>query len=83
MKITKKDFEKFWRDEGQYMNISNKNRREMNLSAKIEELGDTAKLDDYVKSLRTGKESTRKIIIKFYNYLVKKKGFKTIESDFY
>lgn len=83
MKITKKDFEKFWRDEGQYMNISNKNRREMNLSAKIEELGDTAKLDDYVKSLRTGKESTRKIIIKFYNYLVKKKGFKTIESDLY
>lgn len=60
MKITKQNFEDFWREEGQYMGITNSKRREINLSAKIEELGDTAKLDDYVKSLRSGKESTRK-----------------------
>ena len=69
MKITKELFEAFWRDEGQYMKINNKHRRENNLATKIEELGDIAKLDDYVKSLRTGKESTRKIVIKFYDYL--------------
>lgn len=83
MKITRKHFENFWRDEGQYMGIKNSNRRAMNLASKIEELGDTAKLDDYVKSLRSGKESTRKIIIRFYNYLIDKKDFKKIESDLY
>ena len=83
MKITKKNFEDFWHDEGQYMGITNSRRREFNLANKIEELGDTAKLDDYVESLRSGKESTRKIVIKFYNYLNNKKGFKKIESDLY
>lgn len=83
MKITRKNFEDFWHDEGQYMGITNSRRREFNLANKIEELGDTAKLDDYVKSLRSGKESTRKIVIKFYNYLNNKKGFKKIESDLY
>ncbi len=83
MKITRKDFERFWHDEGQYMGIKNSHRREMNLAAKIEEFGDTAKLDDYVKSLRSGKESTRKIIVRFYKFLEEKKGFKKIESDLY
>ena len=83
MKITKELFEAFWRDEGQYMKINNKHRRENNLATKIEELGDIAKLDDYVKSLRTGKESTRKIVIKFYDYLKNKKGFPSIDSDLY
>ena len=83
MKITRKNFEDFWHDEGQYLGISNSKRRESNLANKIEELGDTAKLDDYVKSLRSGKESTRKIVVRFYKYLMDKKRFKEIESDLY
>lgn len=83
MKITKKQFKDFWHYEGQYMRISNRNRREMNLADKVEELGSTSNLDNYVKSLRTGKESTRKIIVKFYDYLMNKEGFDYIESDLY
>jgi len=81
MKISKKQFHDFWREKGRMMGINNSSRREENLANKIEELGDTAKLDDYVKSLRTGKESTRKIVVSFYKYLEDKEGYKTIETD--
>lgn len=72
MKISKEEFEKFWMTQGQYLRIKNPERLKNNLLSKIEELGDSVVLDEYVMGLRTGKESTRVLVVKFYDYLINK-----------
>lgn len=69
MKITREDFNRFWSATGRYLRIKNAERLHKNLAKKIDELKDTVKLDDYVCAARTGKESTRQIVVKFYEYL--------------
>jgi len=70
MNITTEQFNKFWNAKGQYLKIKNAGRFKENLCNKVNEFGNTAELDEYVCELRTGKESTRVIIVEFYNYLI-------------
>lgn len=69
MNITVNQFNEFWTTKGQYLKIKNAERLKANLCDKVDELGDSAELDEYVCTLRTGKESTRSIIVEFYTYL--------------
>ena len=69
MKISRELFQDFWNAKGKYLRVENTERFKTNLSNKIEELGTTTKLDDYVCSLKTRRESTRKIVVAFYTYL--------------
>lgn len=69
MTITGKQFDDFWKAEGQYLGVNNAERLKANLIETVDTLGDSCKLDDYVCSLRNGRESTRVIIVKFYDYL--------------
>jgi len=71
MYITREDFDEFWKSSFKYNGLKNSERLHKNLANKIGELQDTIKLDDYVCSVKTGKESTRQIVIKFYEYLEK------------
>jgi DNA-binding Lrp family transcriptional regulator len=71
MYITHEDFDEFWKSSFKYNGLKNSERLHKNLANKIDELQDTIKLDDYVCSVKTGKESTRQIVIKFYEYLEK------------
>ena len=75
-------FEEFW-DERSYeltYAINNPTRFHNNLSAKMNEFKTIADIDDYVFGLKTARESTRRIIVLFYDYLRKKKNIKSIDS---
>ena len=69
MKITKKQFEEYWQKKGRFLRIKNAERFYQNLADKIEEYGTTSDLDEYVVTLRKGKEITRKVVVDFYDYL--------------
>lgn len=69
MKITRKQFEEYRRKKGRFMRIKNAERFFQNLADKIEEYGDTIFLDEYVVTLRKGREVTRKAVVDFYRYL--------------
>lgn len=69
MTITRDIFNEFWTEKGQYLRIKNADRFRENLMDKIGECLSVEDLDQYVCTLRTGKESTRGIIVEFYNYL--------------
>lgn len=69
MKITKEQFEQYWQKKGCFQNIKNPERFYRNLADKIEECGNTADLDEYVVTLRKGKEVARKVVVDFYQYL--------------
>lgn len=71
MYITREDFDEFWKSSVKYNGFKNVERLHKNLANRIDKLQDTIKLDDYVCSAKTGKETTRQIVIKFYEYLEK------------
>jgi hypothetical protein len=82
MKITTTQFEKFWTYQGHYLGIDNPARFKENILEKIDILGDSELLDAHVcgleykdadkkvPGLKKGRESTRKIIVEFYDYLI-------------
>ena len=69
MKITVKQFDDFRRKRGVYLRIKNADRFYKNLSEKIADLGDSVLLDEYVVSLKKGRETSRKVLVEFYEYL--------------
>ena len=83
MKITREKFDDFWEKKGKYLKIKNAERLHHNLAEKIEEFRDSVMLDDYVCGLRTGKESTRKIVVLFYEYLKEDKNHKRFQSSLF
>lgn len=82
MKIAKQDFDDFWKKKGQYFRINNAERFRRNLSNMIDELKDSGNLDDYVCSLKKGREATRKVVVAFYQYLMED-GETDIQSNLY
>ena len=83
MKITKKQFEEYWQKKGRLMRIKNAERFYQNLADKIEEYGTTSDLDEYVVTLRKGKEITRKVVVDFYYYLEKYTSVGKPDSNLY
>ena len=83
MKITRDQFDEFWNQKCKYLKIKNAERLHKNLANKIEEFQDTLKLDDYVCGLKTGKESTRKVIVSFYEYLKEDKAYRKLHSELF
>lgn len=79
----KKHFEDFWREEEYEIHsiVKNPTRFHDNLSKKMEEFSTISQIDDYVYGLKTAKETTRIIIDRFYQYLLRKKIVKKIESE--
>lgn len=83
MKITKKQFEEYWQKKGRFLRIKNAERFYQNLADKIEEYGTTSDLDEYVVTLRKGKEITRKVVVDFYDYLEKYTSVGKPDSNLY
>lgn len=69
MTITREIFGDFWKAKGQYLRIKNAERFKENLMSKMESFSNVEDVDEYVCALRTGKESTRVIVVEFYKYL--------------
>ena len=69
MKITVKQFDEFWEKQGKYLSLRNAARFHDNLRKKIAEYDDVMSLDEYVRTLRSGRETTREIVVKFYNFI--------------
>lgn len=78
-------FEKFWQRYSYEisMAINNPTRFHNNLSAKMKEFDSIADIDDYVLSLKTARESTRRIMVLFYDYLQYEKIIKKINSPLF
>ena len=83
MEITREKFDDFWEKKGKYLKIKNAERLHHNLAERVEEFHDSVMLDDYVCGLRTGKESTRKIVVLFYEYLKEDKNYKRFQSSLF
>ena len=83
MKIAKKQFEEYWQKKGRLLRIKNAERFYQNLADKIEEYGTTSDLDEYVVTLRKGKEITRKVVVDFYDYLEKYTSVGKPDSNLY
>ena len=83
MKIAKKQFEEYWQKKGRLLRIKNAERFYQNLADKIEEYGTTSDLDEYVVTLRKGKEITRKVVVDFYYYLEKYTSVGKPDSNLY
>lgn len=73
-----KPFERFWTAKRGSLNINNPARTYENLHKKLETFHSIAEIDDYVCTLRTRKESTRKIMVAFFDYL---KNVEMIQID--
>lgn len=83
MRITREQFENYCKKRGKYLGVNNKNRFFNTLGEKIEEVGDSDKLDEYVRTLKKGREMNRKVVVEFYNFIVDEYGLKKPESDLY
>lgn len=75
-------FEEFWKDNSYQLSYSVNNpiRFHNNLSAKMKEFNTIEDIDDYVLSLKSARESTRRIVVLFYEYLLREKKAKKIMS---
>lgn len=75
-------FEEFWNNNYYRLDIDNPTRFHDNLSAKMATFHSIEEIDDYVlEDLKSARESTRRIIEEFYNFL-ERKGYKTnIQSN--
>ena len=76
-------FDEFWNRSRYSLSVNNPARFHDNLSAKMAEFHDIVEIDDYVENLRTAKESTRRIVVRFYNYLEEKGYVRNIESSLF
>ena len=62
-------FERFWEEKGSSLRIKNPTRTYRNLHDKMAEFTSVEDIDNYVCSVRTRRESTRKIMVKFFDYM--------------
>lgn len=71
MKITQKQFKSFWEQTGKKLVNNNRDRFKKNFISIIDNLKtkDTIELDDVICALKTGKESTRNIVVEFYKFI--------------
>ncbi len=72
-------FDAFWACRSAYLGLNNPTRTYENLRTKMAEFQTIAEIDDYVCTLKTSRESTRRIMVEFFRYL-EKKGHGPIES---
>ena len=64
------EFDSFWHNRPtELLRINNPTRYYKELSQKIANCGNVANIIDYVKALKSHKESTREIIVAFFQYL--------------
>ena len=78
-------FEKFWPRNSYEIStaINNPTRFHNNLSTKMKEFDSIVDIDDYVLNLKTARESTRRIMVLFYEYLQYEKIIKKINSPLF
>lgn len=69
MRITAKQFDDFWEKEGQYLNVKNPGRFRSNLRRQVGKAGESEKLDEYVIDLKSRRETTRKTVVRFYDFI--------------
>ena len=69
MRITVKQFNEFWEKEGQYLKVRNSARFHNNLRKEIDKAGNSESLDEYVLSLKSRRETIRKIVVGFYGFI--------------
>ena len=69
MKITVNQFEEFWKGKAKYLQLRNPKRYHDRLCRKIDKLGESEKLDEYVLTLKTTQKTTRDIVVSFYDFI--------------
>ena len=69
MHITVKQFDEFWEKKDQYLSARNPTRFYNSLRKKIDKAGNSESLDEYVLSLKSRRETTRKIVVEFYDFI--------------
>ncbi len=75
-------FQRFWNRRRITLSIANPERFYQNMLETLGGCEDEQDIDHYVRSLRQGKESTRRIIVQFYQYLMDEEGM-GIHSDLF
>ena len=78
-----KPFERFWETKRKSLKIDNPTRTYERLHEKLESFHSVPEIDDYVCTLRTRKESTRKIMVAFFEYLENDEFMQIKESVLY
>ena len=76
-------FEDFWNKEHYYISVSNPTRFHDSLASKMGDFSSIGEIDEYVISLKTSRESTRRIIVQFYKYLLSTKKVEQIDSSLF
>ena len=76
-------FDEFWNSNRYSINVNNPTRFHDNLSAKMVFFDSIEAIDDYVVGLKTARESTRRIIVRFYDFLKEKRYVERVDSALY
>ena len=62
-------FEQFWEKTGQYLQSNNTKRTHDNIMRRLKYCSSIADIEEYVTTLTNGKETNRKIMVAFFDYL--------------
>ena len=63
------EFKKYWNAKGRYLSINNSGRTMANICSWLEKCESVEDIEKYVCTMKTKKESTRRIIVDFLEYL--------------
>ncbi len=74
-------FEEFWNRKHYDLSINNPTRFHESLASKMKDFTSIEEIDEYVFGLKTARESTRLIIVQFYDYLLSSRKFEKIDSS--
>lgn len=66
-----KEFDEFWNDEGQYLGLNNPERTRKDISGALESCESVFDIDEYICRASSRKETNRRIIVAFFDYLEK------------
>ena len=75
-------FQRFWNKNRYTLSIANPERFYTNMMDTLGKCQDDGHIDEYVRTLRQGRESTRRIIVQFYRYLQDEEGIE-VESELF
>ena len=75
-------FDEFWKKKSRYLGLSNPERTHRNIREALAKCKHVVDIEDYVRELTNGKETNRKIIVEYFNYIEEKTGEK-IYSELY
>lgn len=73
-------FRRFWEKKYPTLSLNNPQRLRDNLLQKLERVKDAGDIEEYVHSLRQGKETTRRIFVEFFRFLEDEAGVE-VESS--